>query len=246
LAAVRRAAAEVGAELVVAGEVASWRGLGGGDLEVKTDRRVHRLRPRVAGAHQAVNLSLAVLAAERLRRLGWSRIDAAAIAVGAESCRWPGRLESVELPGAPGRQVLLDVAHNPDAAARLAEHLEGLGRPYDLLFGTLEDKASERILPPLAATARRVVLSLPSGPRGRQPAELLPLVHGSTAIVEPRLERALDRVLDGGFDGALDEVAAGSSPLLVVCGSFYLVGEVRRLLRERFGTPPPAAQIAVC
>ena len=78
------------------------------------------------------------------------------------------------------------------------------------------------------------MLSRPTGARGRPPAELLPLVPGGGAVVEPRLEPALDRALEGG------------APLLVVCGSFYLVGEVRRMLRERFGVPLPAARIATC
>ena len=239
MAAVRRVASGVGAELVVAAKAASWRPLGepAMGLEVTTDLATHRLRPRLAGAHQAHNLALAVLAAERLRQLGWPAIDDVAIADGAGRCRWPGRLESVDLAGLAGRpdlEVLLDVAHNPAAAVQLAAHLTRLGRPYDLLFGTLTDKRGERILPPLAAPARRVVLSRPAGARGRPPRELLPFVPGGEAIVEPRLGPALDRALEG------------TAPLLVICGSFYLVGEARRKLSERFGTPRPAAAIATC
>lgn len=236
LAAVRRAAREVGAELVDAGSAARFRPLDsppggpGATLEVVT-RSVHRLRPRLAGAHQSANLALAVLAAERLRRLGWSGFDDAAIAAGAERCRWPGRLEPVLLED---RQVLLDVAHNPDAAAALAAHLERLAEPYDLLFGILADKRCERILPPLAGGARRIVLSRPSNSRAREPRELLSLVAAERTIVEPRLEEALDRALEG------------TAPLLVACGSIYLVGEVRRMLTRRFGRPPPAAQTATC
>ncbi len=236
LAAVRRAASAVGARLAVASVAAHWRRRGRPEdgLEVTTGLGVHRLQPRLAGAHQELNLVLAVLAAERLRRLDWAAIDAGAIAAGAARCRLPGRLESVDLPGRPGRRILLDVAHNPDAAAQLAVHLDRLGRPYDLLFGTLADKRAERILPALAGPARRVVLARPTGPRGREPQELLSLVRGQDVVVEPRLEPALDRALEG------------SAPLLVICGSFYLVGEARRALNRRFGVPPPAAEIATC
>jgi dihydrofolate synthase/folylpolyglutamate synthase len=236
LRAVRRAAAEVGAELIVAAAAASWRPPDASEvgLELSTELAVHRLRPRLSGAHQVANLAIAVLAAERLRGLGWPGLDAAAIAAGAANCRWPGRLESVALPGRSDRQVLLDVAHNPDGARQLADHLERLGRRYDLLFGVLADKRSERILPPLAEPAGRVVLTRPSGARGRPPRELLPLLAGRRALVEPRPALALDLAL------------SGTAPLLVICGSFYLVGEARQLLRERFGRPPAAATIAVC
>ena len=234
-AAVRRAAMSAGAELLDATTAASWRQPedDADGLELTTRRGIYRLRPSLAGAHQAQNLALAVLAAEELRARGWSCLDSRAIAAGAERCRWPGRLETVDLPGTSGRQVLLDVAHNPDAADKLAVHLAALGRPYDLLYGTLADKRSERILPRLAAPARRVVLTRPTGERGREPRELLPLVRGG-AIVEPRLGRAVQQALEGG------------SPLVVICGSFYLVGEARTLLTRRFGSPPPAAHISTC
>ena len=235
MAAVRRAAMSAGAELVDATAEVDWRRSDRqpGVFELTTSRRSYRLRPRLAGEHQLRNLALAVLAAERLRGLGWKALDAEAITVGAELCRWPGRLETVVLPGDAGRRVLLDVAHNPDAAEQLAAHLVQLGLPYDLLYGSLADKRSERILPPLAASARRIVLTRPTGPRGREPRELLRLA-GRRAVVEPRLERAIDEAL------------GGDSPLLVICGSFYLVGEARALLTRCFGVPRPAAEIRTC
>ena len=233
MAAVRRAAMSAGAELVDATQAASWQAPGGPrePIELSTHRRAYRLPTALAGEHQAANLALAVLAAERLRELGWPALDAAAITAGAERCRWPARLETVDLEG---RQVLLDVAHNPDAAAALAAHLVSLGRTYDLLYGTLADKRSERILPPLAGPARRIVLTRPSSERGREPRELLRLLLGRRAIVAPRPAEALDRAL------------GGNAPLLVVCGSFHLVGEVRGLLSQRFGVPEPAARIPTC
>ncbi len=231
---VRREARRCGASLQVAAETARWRrpAAAGASLLVETASARHRLSPALAGAHQADNLALAVLAAEELRRRGWTRLDAAAIAAGAERCRWPGRLEAVELES--GRSVLLDVAHNPDAAANLAAHLQRLGRRYDLLFGTLADKRWDRVLPPLAAAAATIVLTRPPDERGLDPERLRPLVAGREVLVEPRCEAALTRALEGGED------------LLVVCGSFYLVGAVRRLLRRRYGMPPRAAEQAAC
>jgi folylpolyglutamate synthase/dihydropteroate synthase len=79
-----------------------------------------------------------------------------------------------------------------------------------------------------------VVLTRPVGARGREPGELAALTTGTETIVEPRLGPALDQAL------------AGSCPLLVICGSFYLVGEARQLLHRRFGVPAPAASIASC
>ncbi|MEE8523765.1 MAG: cyanophycin synthetase [Thermoanaerobaculia bacterium] len=200
------------------------------DLSLQTARRDYRLTLPLAGAHQRRNLGLAVLAAEALAARGWSRLDTAAIAAGSRRCRWPGRLETVTL--ADGRRVLLDTAHNPAAVAALCEHLRTLNESPDLLFGAMRDKNVSAMLPPIAASSRRVVLTRPrasraegppgDGPRGGDPRAWTSLVKAPVAI-ETDPARALEKALDG------------SSSLLVVCGSIYLVGEVRRLLRERYG-----------
>jgi folylpolyglutamate synthase/dihydropteroate synthase len=82
------------------------------------------------------------------------------------------------------------------------------------------------MLLPLAKRARKVVLTTPASDRARPPEELAALLPGREGVeVVPDLGEALDRAL--GDD-------------LVVCGSIYLIGEVRKRLRERFGVPPPA------
>jgi dihydrofolate synthase/folylpolyglutamate synthase len=186
----------------------------------------HELELPLRGAHQLGNLALAVLAAEALADLGFPRLDPEAIRLGTARCRWPGRLEVVTLP--EGRRALFDAAHNPDGARVLAQFLEGLSEPYDLLFGTLMDKEAPGMLPLLARSARRVVLTAPPGGRGRSPSDLASLVPVEVpSLIEAEPGQALERALAG--DG-----------LVVATGSLYLVGELRRRLRQRFGTPEPA------
>jgi dihydrofolate synthase/folylpolyglutamate synthase len=216
-----------------------------------TPLRRYELETPLVGRHQAVNLALAVRAAERLAEVadpGRSRapgagtagallIGEAAIRLGAAAVRWPGRLEVVELP-AQGRRtprrVVLDAAHNPAGAEVLAAFLDEAaaagGPPPVLLFGVLRDKEVEAMLPPLARRAGRVVLTRPPGDRGREPGELLALLPpGTAAEIEPDPERAAARAL---------EVEAPAAAPVVVCGSIFLVGAVRSWLRRTFGVPP--------
>jgi len=225
---VRTVAAEVQADLRFASrevriESVEPHGWEGQQIRLTTPRE-YNLDLALLGDHQAKNLGLAVRAAEALAGLGFDRLSPTAIAAGAAACRWPGRLEPIALPG--GRRVLLDAAHNADGAAVLARFLHRLDGPVDLLFGVLEDKDYGEMLPRLAAHARHVVLTRPVSPRAKDPAELLPLLAGREGVVvEPEPGRALDRALALGGE------------VLVACGSIYLVGEVRKGLRARFGVP---------
>ncbi len=173
------------------------------------------------GAHQRKNLGLAVLAAEDLARSGFPRLGPDAIAAGAAACRWPGRLEVLALSG--GRRLLLDAAHNQEGAEALAAFLAAApASRVDLLFGVLTDKNAAAMLAALAPHARRLILTTPPSPRAQDPAGLLPCLEGKDDVeVEPDPARALDRLLQG--DGET----------LVVCGSIYLIGEVRGRVMSR-------------
>lgn len=196
------------------------------EVRLRTPAREVRVETPLAGAHQARNLALAVRAAEVLGELDWGRLDSAAIRQGAASVRGPGRLERADLP--QGGAVLLDAAHNPSGVAALVAYLDRLGEPFDLLFGVLADKRVEQMLPPLAERARRVTLTRPPAGRGRDPETLRSMVAEQIEVdVQPDPALALERAL---------AVAPG---LLVCCGSIYLIGPLRALLRERYGVPLP-------
>lgn len=231
--AVRAVAGELGTDLRFAPDLVKIReavpmGLNGQQVKLATPAGEHDLQLRLPGAHQAKNLALAVLAAETLREQGFERITPEAIAAGVRSCRWPGRLERLSLPG--GRLVLLDAAHNPDGAAALAEFLDQVPGPLDLLFGALTDKDAAEMLLPLARRARKVILTTPASDRARPPKELAALLPGRADVeVHRDLGWALDKALPTGAR-------------LVVCGSIYLVGEVRKRLREKHGIPDPATR----
>jgi dihydrofolate synthase/folylpolyglutamate synthase len=226
---------------------------------VETESEVYEIA--LSGRHQAENLALAVAAAEALRELGWERMKRYAVKKGVRACRWPGRTEEVVLPevGGDGARVLFDVAHNPGGAASLADFLETLREPVDLVFGVLEDKEPGPMLARLAPRAHTIHLTRPSGERGMPLEDLRARVSealpedvlaggggrrkgtgrgrkgertGVELLEEPVPARALRRALDG----------AEGRPV-VVCGSIVLVGELRAELRRRYGVPEPAVEI---
>ncbi len=235
-AALSQAAAEAGAPWTAVDRAVEWRRAGWswhgqwGQLEWDDEPSL-RLRTRLLGAHQGANLALAVCAAKALGGRVAERVSRVAIATGVAACRWPGRLEPVALPD--GRRVLLDAAHNALGAERLATFLAAVGFPYVLLFGVLADKPGVAMLRQLIGGAEAVVLTRPPSHRALDPQTLPGVTEGPPIQVVGDPERALEAAL-----------AAGSE-LVVACGSIYLVGRLRELLRERFGVPEAAAALSV-
>jgi dihydrofolate synthase / folylpolyglutamate synthase len=181
------------------------RSLGGGDFEIDVGRH-QKLRPRLSGRHQIENVQIAVRTAECLR---WSDAD---IKRGINSAVWPGRLERI------GR-FLLDGAHNAAAARTLAAflgefHPEGVW----MIFSAMKDKQYEDMLLILRPHVRQFVFTRPQTSRAKDPAELAKLYPGS------HVESSADTAV------AYVQRNAPAECTVVVCGSLYLIGEVRGML----------------
>ncbi|MFZ4858791.1 MAG: bifunctional folylpolyglutamate synthase/dihydrofolate synthase [Desulfuromonadaceae bacterium] len=178
------------------------------------------ITPGISGRYQAVNAALALAAAETLEADG-TKITPAAFIEGIAGAEWPGRMELI--PGTP--RLLLDGAHNPAGAAALAEALQDYSYSRLLMVtGVCDDKDVEQIYAPL-----------------------LPLVDGMYTVT-PAIERAMkDEVLTQFFrtQGIESEpcgsVVAGigrarsrasESDLILVCGSLFVVGEVKAWLEQ--------------
>ncbi|WP_019010551.1 glutamate ligase domain-containing protein [Deinococcus aquatilis] len=185
------------------------------------DNRSLSFRTPLLGAHGTRNAALAGLAAFRLG------VSGEAIQQGASAVRWPGRMEV--LPSGNGGRVLLDGAHNPAGAQALAAALRDLlpqlgleGVPF--IFGAAADKDLGAVAEALRPLASRVILTRAVlSPRAANPALLAPLfgdlpVHLTDSPAE-----------------ALTLLNSFSEPLAVVCGSLYLIGEVRPLLLNEAG-----------
>ncbi|WP_221090048.1 bifunctional folylpolyglutamate synthase/dihydrofolate synthase [Deinococcus aquaedulcis] len=168
------------------------------------------------GDHGARNAALAALAAQRLG------LSPQAIAHGAATTRWPGRLEVVPWQG---RRVLLDGAHNPDGARAVVQAVQALGMNHlPLVFGASEDKDLAGVAAALAPLASHVILTRAAlSPRAADPAGLAALFPG------------VPHTVTSSPAAALQALAALNADPALVCGSLYLLGEVRPLLLGEVG-----------
>lgn len=178
------------------------------------------IRIRLEGSHQRRNANLALGAVDVLNALGEIHVTREAIWRGLGRVEWPGRLETVsEEPW-----ILLDGAHNPDAMRMVREFLEENlgGRRLTVLFGAMRDKESAKMLAELAPLASEFLLASPQLERAAPAEALQSYLEGFEGEVRTYASIA----------EALEEALPLLSPedVLLVTGSFYVVGEARRAL----------------
>jgi len=169
--------------------------------------------PALRGSVQLRNASAAIAALDALRdRLPIAMQDVRRALAGIGL---PGRFQV--LPGRP--QVVLDVAHNPEAAMVLASNLgDGGFAPETIaVFGMLRDKDIAGVVHALAPRITRWHLATLPGPRGAQAGELMQVLRREK-ITSPAFEHAC--VADA-LAAAKKEAAENDK--IVVFGSFLTV-----------------------
>jgi dihydrofolate synthase/folylpolyglutamate synthase len=159
------------------------------------------LRPALPGAHQRRNANLA-----------WRMLGATGLPVtleqfrsGLASATWPARLQRLaDGPLAGGRDVMVDGAHNGDAARALAAHLAT--DPRHLVLGMLANKDADEIVALLRPHALSLTFVAVPEHASHDPAELAARFGGRAAAT------------------LADALAPLPSPILIA-GSLYLAGE---------------------
>jgi len=171
------------------------------------------------GRHQAENGATALGAVEVLRQRGFS-IAEKDVRQGLARLRWPGRMEMISAKP----MFLLDVAHNPDGVRvlRAAMDFHFPGRQVILVFGALADKDVAGMAAQLAPLAKVVIATRPQSPRAQEAEATASLFRNLVprVLVEAEIPAALARARE----------FAGAEDIVLVCGSFYLVGSAREYI----------------
>jgi dihydrofolate synthase/folylpolyglutamate synthase len=170
----------------------------------------------LAGPIQYTNAATALAAFEAFteRRMSGLRFDAAMAQRGLETVALPGRLQIVA--GAP--EWILDVAHNPAAAAVLAAALRArpcAGRTL-AVCGMLADKDAVGVAAALAPLVDEWLLAGIHEPRGLDAATLAQRLPADCAVVA--------QAVDVAAACAAARARAQATDRIIVFGSFHTVG----------------------
>lgn len=190
------------------------------DLDVRGSIGLEPLRDLalgLAGESQCQNAALAAVSAQLLADR-FDRIGETAIRHGLRRVRWPGRLQWIDHKPA----VLLDVAHTPASAGQLRRYLDRFfsDRPKTLVIGMLRDKRPREIASVLAGAFDRIVVAPIKWFRTLDADQLQSAFSQHHHLVEtaPTICSALEHALATTPPGGL----------VVVAGSLFAVGEVKR------------------
>ena len=189
--------------------------------------RYDALTLSLLGRHQACNAAVAIGALEALSPIG---VPHTLIKRGLSQVAWPGRLEVVH----DHPLVLLDGAHNAQAAACLADALTELcpDRRWHLVIGMSSDKSVEAFgqrlgladVPPrpsgqrLGPSCASVTCTKSAHPRALDPYELARRLAPCCAAVAiiPDVTDAVTVLLN----------TVSPDDVIVVTGSVFLIGEL--------------------
>ncbi|MCX7212863.1 MAG: bifunctional tetrahydrofolate synthase/dihydrofolate synthase [Burkholderiales bacterium] len=190
----------------------------------RSQRRNSLAYPALRGANQLLNASGVLAALEALRaRLP---VSAQAIRQGLASVELPGRFQV--LAGRPA--VVLDVGHNPHAAAHLAANLDNMGFfPYTFaVFGMLADKDIDATISHLRSRVDHWLCVDLSGPRGSSAADLAARLRKAGVIPGEGgdAERTISCFASPREAFAAAQERAGENDRIVVFGSFLTVADV--------------------
>lgn len=173
------------------------------------------------GEHQVYNAALAFMTSLILNEEGIIQIEEEYIRNGLKKTRWPGRLEVLKR----GPIFLIDGAHNLQGAKTLASSLN-LFQYKRLILGIaiLKDKDIENIIKTLAPLANEIVVTEVNMPRKMKAEDLEKVIkkYNENTVVENDMKKAVDKAYE----------LAEEEDLIVFSGSLYLIGDIRKLIKE--------------
>ncbi|MBI2870746.1 MAG: bifunctional folylpolyglutamate synthase/dihydrofolate synthase [Candidatus Omnitrophica bacterium] len=182
--------------------------------------RYEDMEVALLGAHQVRNAAIAIGLIEVLKSRGLD-ISLDAVRVGLKAVSWPGRLEVVETKPF----VVLDGAQNVDSAQALVQAVKDhfCYRRLILILGMSQDKDLVGVGKTLAPLADEVIFTESGHPRAAS-ADFLKGVMGGffkSGRTVSNCEEALEAA----------RRAADPEDFILVTGSLYLIGRIRKLLK---------------
>ena len=184
----------------------------------------------MVGEHQWRNAVTAAAAIEILTSQGIIKVGEHALREGLLKARQPCRFEVLKGKGPSGKVTcVLDGAHNEAAMAVLEDTLLKVfpGETPVTVMGLLADKAYGPILEHVKGFAKDILTVTVPNPRTMTAEQLAEKIR-EAGIGPVRTEDSIEKAVEDGL-----ALAEEKGTFLLITGSFYMVSEARKILKER-------------
>lgn len=205
--------------LTVLGE--SYKG-----MEISTEA-FGTLQSTLTGAYQVENLATALTVIKALIDAGY-QIPIEAVREGVAKTRWHGRFTCLKEEPV----VVVDGAHNEDAAKKLAQSLKQYFKDYKIhmVMGVFADKEYDKLTALLCPLAERVyTIHLPNGERslsaGALAEEAKKHCDNVKAYEGADAHTDLTKALEVAYANAREEYKEGEKSAVIACGSLSYLGD---------------------
>lgn len=190
-------------------------------IVVKTKECNYNIDLSLLGKHQLLNCATVIHAVEQLKSMG-IEIERRHINLALEKVKWPGRMEVMSTEPL----VVIDGAHNIDGIKKLTESIDTYFsyNKLVLILGILADKQVEQMVKTIVPKAEKIIAVTPNSDRAEIGAELAEVIKRYNSNVEVIEEYS--EALKIGIENC------GSQDLLLICGSLYMIGGMRGIIKE--------------
>ena len=180
----------------------------------------------LAGEWQKYNAGVAVKVMEVLVNEHSFHITDDHIDKGLSNAKWPGRFERIFYEPC----IIIDGAHNPDAAKRLRETIdvEYKDTRFVYIIGVLGDKDFDEVIKTMADRGEYIITITPPNARGLEASILKETVEKYNEGVQ-----AADSI-EKAYDIAMEKLGdiSGEKAILAF-GSLSYLGEFKRICKEK-------------
>lgn len=183
----------------------------------------HKLHLPLVGLHQIDNLCTALRTIEVLNNEYFYGINKTDIEYGVSKTQHPARFEVL----CKNPTVILDGAHNPNGMEAFAKSVdEYTSGDRILIMGMLSDKDISHSLDYIKGKFSTVFTVTVDNPRTINGEDLKTLCQDKfdNAVYCESIEKAVDEALD---------LAKRTNATLVICGSLYLAGTIRPIIKSK-------------
>ena len=183
------------------------------------------LQVSLKGEWQQYNAGVAVKVMDIIRGQGYVITDEH-IKMGLVNAKWPGRFEKIS----DKPLIIIDGAHNPDAARSLRNTLDKEYRDTKFVYimGVLADKDFTEVIKSMADIGEYIITVTPPNPRALEAVKLKESIEEYNADVQwaASIEEACDIAMDK------QQELEGDSAILAF-GSLSYLGRLKEVFKER-------------